>query len=118
MGDGVAIPVHKSISFKEHKELNILYKGNFECIFLKLKYKSNKPVIIGLIYQPPNTRPKDFCKQYQIMIDKLRTERGKEIILGMDHNLDLLKSNTHPDTQKFLDINFNGDIYSCITRPT
>ena len=35
----------------------------------------------------------------------------------MDHNLDLLKTSTHPDTQKFLDINFEGDIYPCITRP-
>ena len=42
----------------------------------------------------------------------------KNVILGMDHNLDLLKTNTHADTQKFLDINFEGDIYPCIKGPT
>ena len=42
----------------------------------------------------------------------------KEIILGMDHNLDLLKSNTHGETQSFLDLNFENSIFPCITRPT
>ena len=34
----------------------------------------------------------------------------------MDHNLDLLKINSHVETQNFLDINFNADIYPCITH--
>ena len=36
----------------------------------------------------------------------------------MDHNLDLLKINSHIETQKFLDINFDADMYPCITRST
>ena len=36
----------------------------------------------------------------------------------MDHNLDLLKSNNHIETQKFMDINFEANILPCITRPT
>ena len=33
----------------------------------------------------------------------------------MDHNLVLLKINSHVETQKFLDINFEADMYPCIT---
>ena len=52
------------------------------------------------------------------MLQELYKEKNKEIILGMDHNLNLLKTNTHKDTQDFLDINFNNNIFPCITHPT
>ena len=36
----------------------------------------------------------------------------------MDHNLNLLKSQTHKDTQDFMDMNFDNNLFPCITRPT
>ena len=36
----------------------------------------------------------------------------------MDHNLNLLKSSTHTDTQSFIDINFDHYLFPCITHPT
>ena len=42
----------------------------------------------------------------------------KEIILGMDHNLDLLKSEIHRQTQLFLNGLLEKNIYPTITRPT
>ena len=42
----------------------------------------------------------------------------KEIILGMDHNLDLLKSGPHKQTQLFLNDLLDKEIYPTITRPT
>ena len=51
------------------------------------------------------------------MLSRLKLEK-KEIILGIDHNLDLLKSNNHPETQSFIDINFDNCLFPCITRPT
>ena len=46
-----------------------------------------------------------------------KTHKG-EIVIGVDHNLDLLKASTHKDTQEFLDLNFEYKILPCITRPT
>lgn len=97
--------------------MNRLNKENFECIFLELKQKSNPPIIVGSIYQTPNTRGKDFNEQYQYMIKQLNKENKKEI-LGMVHNLDLLKAMVHKDTQDFLDINLNENLLPCITHPT
>ena len=51
------------------------------------------------------------------MLNILKLEK-KDIILGMDHNLDLLKSNNHPETQTFIDLNFDNNLFPCITRPT
>ena len=115
---GVAILVHNTISLKEHKDLDILNKNSFECIFLEINRKNKGSLIVGSIYQPPNTNPKGFNNQYQLMIDRLKKEKYKELILGMDHNLDLLKTSTHTEMQHFLDINLNNNIYPCITRPT
>ena len=98
--------------------MNTLNKENFECIILELKQKSNPPIIVGSIYRPPNTRGKDFNEQYQDIIRQLNEENKKEIILGMDHNLDLLKAMVHKTTQYFLDINFNENLLPCITHPT
>ena len=78
----------------------------------------NKPIIIGSIYRPPNTNAKEFNTQYNEILKTLSKEKNKEIIIGMDHNLDLLKSNNHIETQKFMDINFEANILPCITRPT
>ena len=36
----------------------------------------------------------------------------------MDHNLNLLKSSTHTETQSFIDLNFDHYLFPCITRPT
>ena len=52
------------------------------------------------------------------MIDVIKKDNATEIILGMDHNLDLLKASCHKVTQVFIDINFNNNLLSCITRPT
>ena len=45
-------------------------------------------------------------------------DRDKQLILGMDHNLDLLKSNSHSATQKFLDMLINNGLLPAITHPT
>ena len=84
-------------------------------------YRTNqkiRQIIIGSLYRPPNTKPNDFINQYKHMLHELYKEKNKEIILGMDHSLNLLKTNTHKDTQDFLDINFNNNIFPCITQPT
>ena len=116
-GGGVALLVHETLSYINCSDLDSLYKKNFECKFIELKSKKHKTIIVGSIYQPPNTKPKDFNTQYNQMLARLKCEK-KEIILGMDHNLDLLKSNTHNETQSFLDLNFENSIFPCITHPT
>ena len=43
---------------------------------------------------------------------------NKQLVMGMDHNLDLLKSNIHTPTRKLLDSMLNADMLLTITRPT
>ena len=44
--------------------------------------------------------------------------RPKAIIIGLDHNLDFLKSNTHSGTNQFIQHNLDFNMIPTITRPT
>ena len=44
--------------------------------------------------------------------------RPKAIIIGLDHNLDFLKSNSHSGTNQFIQHNLDSNLIPTITRPT
>ena len=44
--------------------------------------------------------------------------KNKEIILGMDHNINFLKHDVHPKTQEFIELNFDMNLLPVITKPT
>ena len=53
------------------------------------------------------------------MIPRIKTDKGnKQLIIGMDHNLNLLKCNSHAPTQKFFDILLSNKLLPTITRPS
>ena len=45
-------------------------------------------------------------------------EKGKDTILGMDHNLDFLKQETHSKTHEFVELNLDNALLPVITKPT
>ena len=49
---------------------------------------------------------------------KLINRHDCQSILGLDHNLDLLKSEKHKPTQAFLETILDNSHVPCITRPT
>ena len=42
----------------------------------------------------------------------------KHVVIGLDHNLDLLKSSTHSQTQQFLETTLEYNLIPTITKPT
>ena len=74
-------------------------------------------VIIGSLYRPPNTSTKEFLEKYKVLISEICKEKH-EIILGMDHNLDLLKLAQHKATEEFLECNLDCGMIPQITKPT
>ena len=76
-----------------------------------------KSIIVGSLYRPPNSKEGIIVNELTELSNKIKSEK-KELILGMDHNLDLLKSAEHKMTQNFLDSLLDQDIPPTITRPT
>ena len=69
------------------------------------------------MYQPPNNNPSEFISTTNTIVSKAINEK-KEIILGMDHNKDLLKSGNHHSTRKFLEDLTDKNVMPTITHPT
>ena len=73
------------------------------------------------MYRPPNTDINQYSNNLSEIITKGCTIKGKltpEVIIGMDHNMDLLKSNEHSATRNFIDNISNLKLYPTITRLT
>ena len=49
---------------------------------------------------------------------KVTIQENKECIIGLDHNLDLLKSHLHTNTHKFVEITLKLNMIPVITKPT
>ena len=54
---------------------------------------------------------------YTALLNNLNAE-SKQVVIGLDHNLDLLKSNKHRNTHEFFERNLENHLLPCITKPT
>ena len=70
------------------------------------------------MYQPPNTDAESFNKRLNTITSKFALTNDKEVIISMDHNLDLLKSSTHKHTQQSIEEMTDKNLLPTITRPT
>ena len=78
--------------------------------------KNGWKIIVGSMYRPPNTE--SFNKKLNDLTSKIKLENDKEVIIGLDHNLDLLKSLTHKHTQQFIEEMIEKCLLPTITCPT
>ena len=118
-GGGTAIVIKKGIPYKRHQDLDVMIEKQVESTFIEIITKGGIPVIIGSMYKPPNTDAADFLQPLHEIIGKSRTHRKKpEIIIRMDHNLDLLKSDSHKGTHAFLELMIQNQLFPSVTRPS
>ena len=111
-GGGVSILLREGIPYKRRLDLDIFREGLTESVFVEIRSKNGKQIIIGSMYKPPNVN----IDQYS---NNLSTGRpSPEIIIGMDHNINLLNSATHLPTHNFMETLSNLNLYPTITRPT
>ena len=118
-GGGTAILVRNGINHKQRKDLNIMMEKEVEATYVEMTAKCGKRIILGSLYKSPNTSDDKLKLHLVETCNKIKQERHKkELVIGMDHNMDLLKSYEHRRTQQFLDILINNDLIPTITRPT
>ena len=77
----------------------------------------NGNIIVGSLYRPPYTNETEFLTLIENTLATSKNEK-KELILGMDHNLDLFKYHRHNATEIFLDSLIEHECLPTITRPT
>ena len=114
-GGGVASLISNRIRYKTLPDIH--YEDTcIECCFVEIKLNTRR-IIIGSCYRPPNTDPRQFVRMHKTLLST-PSKLNRSIIIGMDHNLDLLKSDHHSSTQNFLETNLDASLYTTIIRPT
>ena len=78
---------------------------------------TDKSVIVGVIYRPPNTDPRQFILNLSDILDSIGEERKLSYIMG-EFNLDLLKCDEHAPTLEYLNVLYANSYLPMITRPT
>ena len=90
---------------------------NFECLTVEIKTHSNS-ILVCSLYRPPNSKVKDFLRNYRRLLDKFTVNQRERLIVGLDHNLDLMKHESHAPTKEFIDLNLDLNLIPTITKPT
>ena len=118
-GGGVGILLSQNLNYCHRHDLEQeIKKSEFLDVCVVELYGLKVNTIVVSMYHPPNTNNKDFLNQYKKFLNTLSLEKNKHILIGMDHNYDLLKSSTHSATRTFLDFYIDSSIWLCITKPT
>ena len=99
--------------YTELPELCIV-QDYIECVFVKICHM-NQTLIVGVIYRPPNRNIADFNDCMHFLLEKTACQPC--YIMG-DFNLDRLKHELHPPTEKFLDTMYANSLIPIINRPT
>ena len=114
-GGGVCILISNQLGYKIRDDL-IFDCETFELVVIELKCKSDS-IICCSGYRPPNTTPALFVKNFSQQVEMLQ-QVNKKIIIGIDHNMDLLKTDRHHSTQDLLNSLLDLKLSPTILRPT
>ena len=114
-GGGVGFLISDEINFRAKPEYRTMHP-HLEASFIELLFKG-KNLIIGSLYRPPNTNLKDFINSYNALTNQI-LKNDHDLLIGLDHNLNLLNYENYADTQAFLEAIVDSEMFPCITRPT
>ena len=113
-GGGVGFLIKNNLKCRCLPELE-LSSDMTESLFVEIKGNRHN-LVMGTIYCPPNTPVNNFIESYANMCTKLY--KYSHVVIGLDHNLDLLKSTRHSQTQQFLEVTLEANLILTIAKPT
>ena len=90
----------------------------YEAVWLEIKKKDCKNIIIGCVYRHPHyNNLDDFSEYINKCLIKLGKE-NKEVYIAGDFNIDLLKYETNPKYRDFFNLLVSYGFLPLITQPT
>ena len=116
-GGGVGILLSSRLHYKVIPTLHFKCKS-YESIFVEVNLRNGDKIVVGSIYRPPNTDSSLFVDEYCEILCQIKKCKYKYIAIGLDHNLNLLKSHHHGHTERFIETNLEHLLIPTITRPT
>ena len=110
--------LQEKIAYEERSD-PCLMKYCIESVFVECQCNNqNKSVIHGCVYRPPNTPISEFLGELTILLDIIIVKERKICYISGDFNIDILKHETHAQTQSFIDLVLSYSLFPMINRPT
>ena len=116
-GGVVSILIINQLKYKLWNDINESNVDFLESVLIEIEMKLHNPIVVGSLYRVPNSLEYLFNKKYKELLQSILSETNKELIIGIDQNLDLLKIHIHHQTQEFLKNNLDHNLLPLITRP-
>ena len=119
MGGGIGLFVRNGVSYKSRADLTT-FEYYCESLFIEIDksvFGSERNILIGVIYTPPNTDIKLFIDHTKEVLEYVQTE-NKVLYLVGDYNINLLNVDSHNLTADFNDTIYSYGLIPLITRPT
>ena len=114
-GGGVTILISENLKYRSRSDLECNTNILEHCVVeIKIGYEN---LLCSSCYCTPNTDVDLFLSEYALLLNNLKETKCK-LVMGMDHNLDLLKYSKHHPTWDFVSLNENASLVPSITRPT
>ena len=108
-GGGISLFVSKYFVSSEMVDLRLVNEY-IESLFVKIS-NNNMSCVIGLVYRPPNST---LIKFIEILNDILAEISHMPCYIMGDYNIDLLKHECHPPTERFLDTMYSNSLLPMI----
>ena len=89
-----------------------------ECLTLDITLRNGDHCLVSSMYRPPNVNARTFLGCYNSILCQMKKDKPKTIIIGLDHNMDFLKSAEHTLTSEFIQSNLDFGLVPMITRLT
>jgi hypothetical protein len=118
-GGGVSLFIKNSIHYLIRDDLNI-FENTAETLFIEIDksvFNTNKNIVIGVIYRIPDKDVNIFNTKFNNVLIDIKNNNKLCYLLG-DYNINLLNSNSHSQTQDFVDNCFTNGCIPMINKPT
>ena len=115
LGGGVAILIREGLPFIRFDDRLTHINSEFESICVELTY-GDKQIYLAEIYRAPGTSETLSLERFDQFLNSFRNKR--DVIIGTDQNFDLLKCNSHSNTNTLLNIFTSHGFIPTTTKPT
>ena len=97
---GVAFYIKDELDFIIRSDISSS-EPEFETLWVEFHSKNQSNLLCGIIYRHPSSNSENFLNYFNSTIEKIHQENKLCLIMG-DFNFDLLKTDSHADSENFL----------------
>ena len=118
MAGGVGIYIKNGIDYDIINSLSLCEPTIAESIFIEVRNKKKKNIIVGCVYRHPSTELKTFNESFLTTLMIGLSKMNKPCFISGDGNADLLKMESHNETSLFFETLISFANKPTILQPT